>query len=324
MLPISSLSRIGLLTLAFGASACGSGGTGLNLSGNGGSLGKGGGTAQIGAGGVVSDGGAAAGGSVGFGGEASGGIIGAGGLIVSAGTGGVPTGGMVMGGVTGSEGGAVDAGSDGAMCNGVLLPAGAATYPLCLSVATMVVCNSCEGPQHPECAAVCVNHGCLSCGSSGWIHSRVDCGMTCSTDAGRGGAGGAISTGGVPAAGGATGTSAMTLAEACTRNCALASGLATCSTTPTVCMQSCMTTFTNTSAVNPDLGRQYTNMMICIATNFTSSNQFVCAKPNRPLNKWSPGPGSDCEQIICDWNCSDGTLGNFDPWVDIRCQCAVV
>jgi hypothetical protein len=270
MLPSSSLSRIGLLTLVFGVSACSSGGLGFTAPGNGGSLGAGGGTAQV-----------------------------------------------------GGAGGAVDAGSDGAMCNGLPLPAGAVT-PLCLPVATMAVCNSCEGPQHPECAAVCANHGCLNCGSSGWVHSRVDCGMTCSTDAGRGGAGGAISTGGVPAAGGATGTSAMTLDEACTRNCSLASGLATCSTTATVCRQSCMATFANTSAVNSYLGRQYTNMMICIATNFTLSNQFVCAMPTLPLNKWSPGPGSDCEQSICDWSCLDGTLGNIDPWVAIRCHCGAV
>jgi hypothetical protein len=42
------------------------------------------------------------------------------------------------------------------------------------------------------------------------------------------------------------------------------------------------------------------------------------------LNKWSPGPDSDCEQIICLWNCNDGTLGNFDPWIDIRCACSSV
>jgi hypothetical protein len=324
MLPSSSLSRLGLLTLVFGVSACGSGATGLTVPGNGGSLGGGifaGGAQSAGAPGLggVGTGGAAGGAATG--GAAAGGI-GAGGLMVGGGIGGVSAGGMVVGGVTGSEGGAVDAGSDGVMCNGLPLPA--ATYPSCLPVITMVICNSCEGPQHPECAAVCSDHGCWSCGSSGWAYNRVDCGMTCSTDAGRGGAGGAISTGGVPAAGGATGTSAMTLAEACTRNCSLASGLATCSTPATVCKQSCMTTFANTSAVNPDLGRQYTNMMICIATNFTSSNQFVCAKPDRALNKWSPGPGSACDDVICDWECDDGTLGNFDPWVDIWCHCGIV
>jgi hypothetical protein len=131
--------------------------------------------------------------------------------------------------------------------------------------------------------------------------------------------GGTISTGGVPAAGGATGTSAMTLAEACAKNCALASGLPGCSTTTTECEQNCMTTYDNTSAVNLDLGRQYTAMMICIATNLTSAYDYVCAKPNRPLNKWSPGPYTTCEDLICSWNCDDATLGNFDPWVDIRC-----
>jgi hypothetical protein len=313
MLPSSSLSYIALLTLVFGVSACGSGGKGLTVLGNGGSLGKGGGTAQV----TGGAGGAATGGAVAGG-------IGTGGLMVGGGTGGVSTGGMAMGGVSGSEGGAVDGGGDGAMCNGLPLPTGAGTYPLCLPVATMVVCNSCEGPQHPECGTVCANHGCVSCGSSGWVHSRVDCGMTCSMDGGPGGAGGAISTGGVPAAGGATGTSTMTLAEACARNCSLASGLATCSTTTTVCMQSCMTTYYNTSAVNPDLGRQYTEMLICIATNFTSSNQFVCAKPDRALNKWSPGPGSTCESYICTWQCNDATLGDYDPWLSMRCLCGVV
>jgi len=135
--------------------------------------------------------------------------------------------------------------------------------------------------------------------------------------------GGATSTGGVPAAGGATGTSSMTLAQACAKNCALASGVPSCSTTTTECEQNCMTTYNNTSAVNPDLGRQYTAMMICIATNLTAYD-YVCAKPNSPLNEWSPGPGTPCENLICDWNCNDATFGNFDPWVDIRCCCACV
>ena len=115
----------------------------------------------------------------------------------------------------------------------------------------------------------------------------------------------------------------MTLAQACAKNCALASGLPTCSTTETVCEQNCMTTYDNTSAVNPDLGRQYTAMMICIATNLTAYD-YVCAKANSPLNKWSPGPYTTCEDLICSWNCDDATLGNFDPWVDIRCCCACV
>ena len=152
--------------------------------------------------------------------------------------------------------------------------------------------------------------------------------------------GGAVSAGGIPAAGGATGTSAMTLAEACSKNCALASGLPTCSTTTTECEQNCMTTYENTSALGPrfrlDLGGQYTAMMICIATNFTSSADFVCARPtppDAPLNKWSPvvGPSTDspCEQLICDWtcndlcdhNCNDSTYGDIDPWVFLLCTC---
>ena len=137
--------------------------------------------------------------------------------------------------------------------------------------------------------------------------------------------GGTTTAGSASATGGTRATSPMTLAQACARNCALASGLATCSTTTTVCEQSCMTTFDNTAAVSPDLGRQYTVMMVCVATSsqFASSADFVCAKPNSPLNKWSPGPYSDCEQLICDWNCNDGTHGNMDPWVDIRCYCSV-
>jgi len=135
--------------------------------------------------------------------------------------------------------------------------------------------------------------------------------------------GGATSTGGVPAAGGATGTSTMTLAQACAKNCALASGVPNCTTTTTECEQNCMTTYNNTSAINPDLGRQYTAMMICIATNFTAYD-YVCAKPNSPLNKWSPGPGTPCENLICDWTCMDSTWGDIDPWVIARCGCGIV
>jgi sulfatase modifying factor 1 len=149
-------------------------------------------------------------------------------------------------------------------------------------------------------------------------------GFRCARTGGSATTGGTISTGGVPAAGGATGTSAMTLTEACAKNCALASGLPTCSTTTTECEQNCTTTFDNTSAIEPDLGRQYKEMMICIATNFTSSDQFACAKPNNPnspLNKWSPLPGSTCEGYICEWTCDDTTPGNYDPWVIVRCGC---
>jgi len=142
--------------------------------------------------------------------------------------------------------------------------------------------------------------------------------------------GGAISSGGVPA-GGTTGTAAMTLADACAHNCALAYNLQGCSTTQDVCVQSCMKTYDNTSAVNADLGRQYTRMMVCVATDpsFSSSADFICAKPNSPLNLWSPAgldvvPNSTCEDDICGWNCADATHGDMDPWVDIRCICSSV
>jgi hypothetical protein len=144
---------------------------------------------------------------------------------------------------------------------------------------------------------------------------------------GTGGAGGASQTGtGGAATGGTGGASTMTLAQACTKNCSLAAGLTGCSTTMDVCVQSCLKTFDNTSAINPVLGTKYTNMMICVATDpeFASSAGFVCAKPNRALNQWSPGPDSNCESLICDWNCSDGTTGNFDPFIDIRCSCSSV
>jgi sulfatase modifying factor 1 len=150
-------------------------------------------------------------------------------------------------------------------------------------------------------------------------------GFRCARAGGSATTGETISTGGVPAAGGANGTSAMTLTEACAKNCALAGGLSTCSTTTTECEQNCATTFDNTSAIEPDSGRRYKEMMICIATNFTSSDQFACAKPNSPnspLNKWSPSPGSTCEDRICEWACGDLTSGNYDPWVIVRCACS--
>jgi hypothetical protein len=142
--------------------------------------------------------------------------------------------------------------------------------------------------------------------------------------------GGVMSSGGTSAAG-ATGTSTMTLAQACAHNCTLASGLAGCSTTQDVCVQSCMTTFDNTSALNPDLGRQYTTMMVCVATDpsFNSSADFICAKPNSPLNLWSPAgldvnPNSTCEDDICGWNCEAAQHGVTDPLVDIRCTCSSI
>ena len=139
-----------------------------------------------------------------------------------------------------------------------------------------------------------------------------------------GGAGGAVSSGGTSGAGGST----VTLAQACTKNCSLGSGLATCSTTMDVCVQNCETVFVNTSAVNASLGTLYTRMMVCIATNpyFATAAGFICAKPNRALNKWSPdGPPdapSDCETDICLWNCADP--GDSDPLIDLRCTCSSV
>ena len=162
------------------------------------------GTGGIATGGIIAGtggnptGGIAMGGIIGgggTGGNPTGGIA-MGGIIGGVGTGGVPTGGIVVGGITGGGGRAVDAGSAGSMCTGLPLPANPSGYPVCLPMATMVVCTSCEGPQHPECAAVCINHGCWDCGSSGWGLSVVDCAMNCSAaDAGRDGAGG---TGGIP------------------------------------------------------------------------------------------------------------------------------
>ena|GEM_PF-6257273 len=91
-----------------------------------------------------------------------------------------------------------------------------------------------------------------------------------------------------------------------------------------------MKTYDNTYAVNADLGKQYTVMMVCVANDpaFATSAGFTCAKPDRALNKWSPvvdaNVMSPCKTEICDWNCNDGTLGNFDPWVDISCSCTAV
>jgi hypothetical protein len=129
---------------------------------------------------------------------------------------------------------------------------------------------------------------------------------------------------------GPSATPITTLAQACAHNCCLASGLATCSTTEAVCEQSCMTTYDHTYAVNADLGRQYTEMMVCVANNayFATPAQFVCAKRNSPLNLWSPlidaSTDSPCKQQICDWNCDDATHGDMDPFVDILCACSSV
>jgi hypothetical protein len=169
----------------------------------------------------------------------------------------------------------------------------------------------------------------------GVVSSVCACGSGGTTEAtgGTGGTGATGGTGGTGATGGAcvaTGTPITTLDQACAHNCCLASGLSGCSTTEAVCEQSCMTTFDNTSAVNADLGNQYKKMMICVATDpyFATPAQFVCAKPNSPLNLWSPlidaSTDSPCKQEICDWNCDDATHGDMDPWVDLLCACSSV
>ena len=140
------------------------------------------------------------------GGLGTGGIV-TGGNVGSGGTGGVRTGGIATGGMIGG-GGMVDAGSAGSMCNGLPLPTNPVGYPVCAPMSTMVVCITCEGRQHPECAGVCVSSSCWDCGSIGWSLSAVDCARNCNADAGRDGAGG---SGGAPAptggigAGGAVG-----------------------------------------------------------------------------------------------------------------------
>jgi len=123
-------------------------------------------------------------GGLGTGGTRTGGIIGSGG------SGGLPTGGIGTGGIIGGSGGAIDAGSAGSMCNGLRLPTNPVGYPVCAPTSTMVVCITCEGRQHPECAGVCVSSSCWDCGSSGWSLSAVDCARNCNADAGRDAAGG--------------------------------------------------------------------------------------------------------------------------------------
>src|SRR5215510_1084394 len=111
-----------------------------------------------------------------------------------------------------------------------------------LGVAAWVcACGSGSNPGMPS------NGG--ATGATGGASGSVD---------GSAGAGGAISSGGTSGADAATGMPVTTLAEACAKNCALASGLEGCSTTTAVCEQSCLKTFDNTSAINADLGRQYT------------------------------------------------------------------
>ena len=211
------------LVFGLGAAACqGELHTGLEGPGD---AGQDSSTGGFGAGGIATGGiiagtggnptgGIATGGIIaGTGGNPTGGIA-MGGIIGGGGTGGVPTGGIVMGGITGGGGRAVDAGSAGSMCNGLPLPTNPSGYPVCLPMATMVICTSCEGPQHPECATVCINHGCWDCGSRGWGLSVVDCAMYCSAaDAGRDAAGGtggspdgSAGTGGIIGSGGSRGS----------------------------------------------------------------------------------------------------------------------
>jgi hypothetical protein len=171
---------------------------------------------------------------------------------------------------------------------------------------------------------------CCSCSSSSTGGTGGTTGATGGASA-TGGAGGASATGGTSGAagsvatGGAGGT--LNLAQACAKNCSLGSTLAGCSTTMDVCVQNCQMGFVNSSAINQ--GTVYTNMMVCIATDpyFATSSGFICAKPNRALNQWSPnGPpaaaSSNCETDICLWNCNDPA--DSDPFIDLRCMCSSI
>ena len=198
-----------LLVLGLGVAACQdklhTGVESLSDAGQGGTTGD---LATSADAGGMAGGGAGTGGSTGTGtgGAPTGGIV-TGGVIGGGGAGGSSTGGIGSGGIVGGGGGVVDAGSAGSMCNGFPLPANPSGYPICVPVTTMVVCLTCEGRQHPECAGVCVSSACWDCGSSGWGLSVVDCAMNCSaSDAGRDGAGG---TGGVPTGGLGTGGSVV-------------------------------------------------------------------------------------------------------------------
>ena|ERR1700690_843646 len=194
--------------------------------------------------------------------------------------------------------------------------------------------------------AVCV----CSCGSSnnsGTTSKGGTSGGTggVSATGGKGGAAGSLATGGGSSAAGSAATGGaggatsdaggvdaqpLTLAEACTINCTLGhsttggDGGVDCSTTMDVCVQNCEAVFTTTSAVNASYGTLYTRMMVCIATDpkFATAAGFICAKPNRAVNKWSPGPDSSCETAICLWNCDDAA--DSDPFIDLRCTCSSV
>jgi hypothetical protein len=184
-----------------GGSAGGLGTGGVGPGGIGGSGGAGG-SSTGGIGGLSGGNGGNPVGGGGSGGSATAGIGtgGTGGL--SGGNGGSPTGGTSSGGIIGGGGSAVDAGSAGSMCNGRPLPANPGGYPVCAPAATMVVCTTCQGLQHPECGQACMLSGCWDCVSSGWSLSPLDCPMNCGArDAGSGGTGGIIGSGGVPTGG---------------------------------------------------------------------------------------------------------------------------
>jgi hypothetical protein len=336
----------GGVTGAGGSSAVGEGVSGTTGSSSlGGTRGSGGANGSGDASGSEAS---ANGGTAGQGGGASGGSFGSGG-VTGAGGSSATGGSSVGGGVSGTTGSSQDrcktcASSpecSSGFCNRVgsndlatLIGAQQPHLGLCSAAGDRGTCNCSVG--YISKGGICIGIGC-----SGTLTKVCDnlsgnefSGNLNPSTGGSGGSattGGAISTGGASAGGGATGTSTMTLAQACVHNCALASGLTGCSTTQDVCVQGCMSTFDNTSAVNPDLGQEYTNMIVCVATDpsFASSADFVCAKPNSPLNLWSPAgldlvPNSTCEDDICSWTCDDATHGDVDPWVAIRCTCSSV
>ena len=186
------------LVLGLGVAAC----QGGMRTGKGGpsDAGQGGSTGDVGLGSIGT------GGITGSGGSPTGGT---GGIIAGGSSGGSPTGGTNSGGIIGGGGSAIDAGSAGSMCSGLPLPANPSGYPICAPLATTIVCTTCEGRQHPECAAVCLSAYCWECISGGlsasgsWSLSVIDCPMNCSPpDSGRDGSGG---TGGRPDGEGGTG-----------------------------------------------------------------------------------------------------------------------
>jgi hypothetical protein len=135
--------------------------------------------------------------------------------------------------------------------------------------------------------------------------------------------GGVMSSGGDTAAGGGTGTSTMTLAQACAKNCAFAVGALDVAHL-----------LHDNRCVRPELhdyvrqhvrcqcgfGTAVHRMMVCVATDpaFSSSADFVCAKPNSPLNLWSPAgtrrkPDSTCEDKIVSGTATTPHTGTWIP-----------